>query len=55
MMAKPTHRQDIKAPCKSTPCIKCQYYKHGKCWLTRPTQTELKSYNSDGKDNNEDD
>lgn len=51
MMAKLTHQQDIKAPCNSTPCIRCQYYKHGKCWLIRPTQAELKSYNSDGKDN----
>ena len=55
-MAKPTHQQDIKAPCNSTPCIRCQYYKHGKCWLIRPTQTELKSYNSDEKeDSNEND
>lgn len=52
-MAKPTHQQDIKAPCNSTPCIRCQYYKHGKCWLVKPTQAEPKSYNSNRKDSNE--
>ena len=56
MMDKLTHQQGIKAPCNSTPCIRYQYYKHGKCWLIRPTQTELKPYNnSDGKGNNEGD
>lgn len=24
-----------KPPCISTPCIKCRYYRRGKCWLIR--------------------